>query len=201
MAQLKVNSTAGGIRIVTLTDYGPNTGGGGGTKIIAGSVNGYNMNQHLTTTSTVTFSKVWGAVGNDYADAIDLDSPLEKIEFGKVYVYQNKKLGLSKKYAEKGIIGLATDTQGFMINGRKEDDLPTVSHLPVSVAGFVLAFVDKEYESGTSLTCTKNGFLTKANIFTKIFFPERILATFIKPMKEEIWNEVLVNGRYLVKVK
>ena len=41
----------------------------------------------------------------------------------------------------------------------------------VSVAGFVLAHTDKVYKSGTPLTSSKNGRLTKANVFVKLFFP------------------------------
>ena len=75
----------------------------------------------------------------------------------------------------------------------------------VAVAGFVLAYVDKEYEVGTPLTCTADGCLTEIKLEDKIKYPERVVATYWKNEPNEEWGpegkKVKVNGRRWVKVK
>ena len=74
----------------------------------------------------------------------------------------------------------------------------------VAVAGFVLAYVDKEYKPGTPLTCTENGYLTEIRREDKIEYPERIVATYWKNEPADEWGsdskKVRVNGRKWVKV-
>lgn len=152
----------------------------------------------VNSTGALTASKVYGAVGNDYADAIEIDNEID-VEFGYVYVRdENGNTRKSNKYAEQGVIGISTDTQSFTAHsydGEKD-------RLPISVSGFVLAHCDKEYISGTPLTCTKNGKLTRANIFIRLLKSHLILATYYKSMKDKKeWNEVLVTDRHLVRVK
>ncbi len=76
--------------------------------------------------------------------------------------------------------------------------------MDVAVAGFVLAYVDKEYKPGTPLTCTENGYLTEIKREDKIEYPERIVATYWKSEPADEWGsnsrKVKVNGRKWVKV-
>ena len=82
---------------------------------------------------------------------------------------------------------------------------PDLKQIPIAVAGFALAYVDKEYECGTALVATKEGKLTKANRRTRLFHPERIVATFYKTEIQDFWgsstHKVAVNGRSWVKVR
>lgn len=145
--------------------------------------------------------KVYGAVGNDYADAIEIDNEIE-VEFG--YCYVRDKNGFtrkSNKYAEKGIIGISTNTQSFTAHSYDSDIDFDAKRIPISVSGFVLVYIDKVYPSGTPLTCTKDGKITKANLFTRLFQSERIVGTFYKEITKDIWNEVKVDGRHLIKVR
>ena len=77
--------------------------------------------------------------------------------------------------------------------------------LNVAVSGFVLAYVDREYEVGTPLTCTTDGYLTEIKLEDKMKYPERIVATYWKNEPNEEWGlenkKVRVNGRKWVKVK
>lgn len=144
----------------------------------------------------MTTGKLYAAVYNDLADYTDVEKETP-LKFGYVYVVdENFKHRLSKKYCEEGILGISTDTAGLHM-GLKSD----VKQVPISKAGYVLAYVDKIYRSGTPLTSTKGGRLTEMKREDVVKYPERMVATFYKPEKEKEWKEVKVNGRHWVKVR
>ena len=153
----------------------------------------------IVSASGIKGSKVYNAVWNDLADAIPVDANCVLIP-GRCYCYRDNTYHLSSKYLDEGILGLHSDTYGMLMGGGK-----TAKELYVAVAGFVLAYVDKEYAPGTPLTCDEEGFLTEIRLEDKIKYPERIVATFWKPEPRTLWGpegkEVLVNGRMWVKVK
>ena len=142
--------------------------------------------------------KIFNAVWNDIVDFLELEEELDEIQYGRVYVMDdNFKVKISDSYCQDGIIGIASDTYGFGVGsknlGKKE--------LPISIGGFVLAYVDKQYKTGTPLTCGPNGTLVEMNAGTKIKFPERIIATYLRPEKSDEWNGIKVNGRHWIKVR
>ena len=144
-------------------------------------------------------SKVYNAVWNDLADCIPVNEEAI-IEPGYCYCFDGKKYYKSTKYLEKGIIGIESDTYGMHMGSK-----PGTKQMDVAVSGFVLAYVDKEYESGTPLTCTENGYLTEILKQDKIEYPERIVGTYWKPETEEYWgsrnNKVKVKGRHWIRIK
>lgn len=141
---------------------------------------------------------VYNAVWNDLADCIPVDDEC-KVEPGYCYCFDGEKYYKSTKYLDEGIIGIDSDTYGMNM-GRK----PGLNQMDVAVAGFVLAYVDKEYKPGTPLTCTENGYLTEIKKEDKIEYPERIVATYWKSEPADEWGsdsrKVKVNGRKWVKV-
>lgn len=141
---------------------------------------------------------VYNAVWNDLADCIPVDDEC-KVEPGYCYCFDGEKYYKSSKYLDEGIVGIDSDTYGMNM-GRK----PGLNQMDVAVAGFVLAYVDKEYKPGTPLTCTENGYLTEIKREDKIEYPERIVATYWKSESAEEWGsdsrKVRVNGRKWVKV-
>jgi hypothetical protein len=139
-------------------------------------------------------TRVYNSVWNDIADLLDIEDGVT-IEPGKVYVKDSTGHRQSKRYAEKGSLGIASDTYGFGV-GQKEN----TNQLPLAIGGIVLAYVDREYQCGTPLVSTQDGNLTEANIFIKIFASERILATYYKPERNKHWNNVEVKNRSWVKV-
>jgi hypothetical protein len=141
-------------------------------------------------------TKLVNAVWNDIADYIEVE-PDTPIVFGKAYVYANGHHRLSKEYAEKGVLGIASDTLGFGV-GQKPLNTPQI---PIAIGGFVLAYVDKAYESGTPLTCTENGCLTEMGQGAAMEHPERMIATFYKVEGSPVWNGLEVKGRHWVKVR
>lgn len=142
---------------------------------------------------------VHDAVWNDLIDLIPVDEECE-LEFGKVYCFDGNHYYQSQEYMPAGLIGINSDTGGFVM-GHKEG----VKELQCSVAGFVLAYVDKEYPVGTPLTAGPDGYLTEMKLEDKPYYPERILATYWKSEPSKTWGnslrQVQVNGRKWVKVK
>lgn len=146
-----------------------------------------------------TAPAVYGAVWNDLADSISVDQDCE-LEHGYCYCFDGEKYNKSSKYMDDGIIGIHSDTFGFRMGYEKDK-----KKLDVAVSGFVLAYVDKEYPSGTPLTCTENGYLTEIKKQDKIEYPEKIVASYWKNEPSDEWGteerKVKVNGRKWVKIK
>lgn len=149
--------------------------------------------------ATVKAGYVWGAVFNDLADAIPVGEG-DVLEAGYCYGFDGEHYTKTSEYMQKSYIGIHSDTFGFLM-GHEEGK----EKLNVAVSGFVLAYVDKEYEVGTPLTCTEDGCLTEIKLEDKIKYPERIVATYWKNEPNEEWGpegkKVRVNGRKWVKVK
>ena len=144
-------------------------------------------------------TKVYHAVWNDISDAIEVQDTL-KTDPGYCYFFDGKEYHRTGKYCQKGIIGIHSDTAGSVL-GRKGKH----KELDISVGGFVLAYVDKEYAPGTPLTSAPNGRLTKMSLISRILHPERLVATYWKKETNKEWGDeshkVEVNGRHWVKVR
>ena len=139
-------------------------------------------------------TRVYNAVYNDIADFQDLDDILD---YGKCYIDMGEGVKIANKRCQRGVIGIASDTYGFAVGQKNEG----VNQVPISIAGWVLAQVDKEYYPGTPLTNDEWGQLTEMTPSEKVSFPERILAIYRKPERELYWNNIEVNERHWVKVK
>jgi len=139
-------------------------------------------------------TRFYGAVWNDIVDMIEVEDDLP-IVMGKAYARTEHGHCIAKG-SKQGLLGIASDTFGHALGIR--DD---VKQLPLAIGGFVLAFTDKIYPSGTPLTANRNGDLTKASMFIKMFYPERILATFYKREDSDNYENLDVDGRHWVKVK
>jgi hypothetical protein len=149
----------------------------------------------LTCSGTFTATKVYNAVFNDIADFLEIEEPLDEIQYGRCYVRtKDGKTRLSQEPKERGIIGIASDTYGY---GLGKKDIGT-REIPVAIGGFVLAFCDREYESGDLLTSGPDGVLT--GISVEDSRPGITVAMFHKTPASDEWNGIKVNGRYIVKV-
>ena len=193
---------------ITIVDFRKTANSWSGTQTItaAGAVTSGSTSGALTVSTGGIYAKsgiksdtgVYNAVWNDLADCIPVDDEC-KVEPGYCYCFDGEKYYKSTKYLDEGIIGIDSDTYGMNM-GRK----PGLNQMDVAVAGFVLAYVDKEYKPGTPLTCTENGYLTEIKKEDKIEYPERIVATYWKSEPADEWGsdsrKVKVNGRKWVKV-
>lgn len=160
---------------------------------------GGTISGNLSVSGTITGGTVKGAVFNDLADAIPVGEG-DVLEAGYCYGFDGEHYTKTSDYLQKSYIGIHSDTFGFLMGNEEGKE-----KFNVAVSGFVLAYVDKEYEVGTPLTCTADGYLTEIKFEDKIKYPERIVATYWKNEPNEEWGpenkKVRVNGRKWVKVK
>ncbi len=146
-----------------------------------------------TISGNLSANKVYNAVWNDIVDFVEIDNNVS-IEYGKAYARRNGIVCLAN-VKDKGSLGIASDTYGFGV-GKKDDK----RQIPIAIGGFVLAQVDKVYKFGTQLSFKKNGVITKASIFTRLFNPAKIVGIFDREEKEKFWNGILVKDRHWIKV-
>ena len=143
--------------------------------------------------ATKLFNNTW----NDIADFQDIS---DKLEYGKCYYDTFDGAKICNVRCQKSVIGIASDTFGYAL-GVDSSKLKA----PIAVSGWVLANVDKIYESGDVLTNDENGNLTKMTNDEKLKYPERIVAIYKKPEYKEYFgigkNKIPVNDRHWVKVK
>lgn len=140
---------------------------------------------------------VWNALWNDYADFQQLAGELIP---GKCYRDTFEGATVCSERCQLSVIGIASDTFGMAVgNGRFEREVP------IAVSGWVLAYVDSNYECGTPLTNDQYGNLTEMTLNEKRDYPERLVAIYKKPESEKTFgtegNKIEVNGRHWVKIK
>lgn len=167
--------------------------------VVAGANATITNKYSLGCAGNIIAAKVYGAVWNDIADFIELDpdNPVD-VEYGKVYIRTDTyKVAKASKYAQRGVIGIASDTYGFGVGQKPEG----VKSIPIAIGGWVLAYTDKLYLPGTPLVATRDGKLTKARWWTRVFDSTKILATFDRAELAKAWNGVYVQGRNWVKVR
>lgn len=141
--------------------------------------------------------KVWSAVWNDYADFQLLN---DRLVYGKCYTDAKNGAHISNSRCQMGVIGIASDTFGICVGQGASE-----SQVPIAVSGWVLAYVDKEYPTGTPLTNDENGHLVEMTLQEKRDFPERLLAIYKKKEDLDFFGsenkKVKVDGRHWVMVK
>jgi len=141
-------------------------------------------------------SKIWNSVWNDVADFRLLG---DKLTYGKCYydTLEGAKVCISR--CQLGVIGVASNTFGQALGYLGKNSVP------IAISGWVLAFVDDEYELGTPLTNDENGNLTRMTLEEKQNYPERLIAIYRNKEKFDYWGpinkEIAVNNRHWVKVK
>lgn len=141
--------------------------------------------------------KVWNSVWNDYADFQLLNDELIP---GKCYFDTEDGAKICNQRCQLSVIGLATDTFAQAVGVRDDQ-----AQLPIAVAGWALAFVDKQYPCGTPLTNNENGELTEMTLEEKRNYPERIVGIYKRLEHDKEFGtsskKIQVNGRHWVKVK
>lgn len=142
--------------------------------------------------------KVWNAVWNDVADFQLLS---DKLEYGKCYFDTKDGARICNTRCQMSMIGIASDTFGFGVGGGANPN----HEVPIAVAGWVLAFVDQEYDCGTPLTNDANGNLTAMTKQEKLEYPERITGLYKRREMDKLWGpedkQIEVKGRHWIKVK
>ena len=136
-------------------------------------------------------TKVFNAVWQDIADFQKVEG---RVEFGRAYYMTETGVRICNERCQLGLAGICSDTYGYGIG-------MAPGRAPIAVAGWVLAYVDRIYTPGTSLTNNELGSLTEMSAEEKLLYPERMVALYHKPEVEEYYEKVKVNGRHWVKVR
>lgn len=146
------------------------------------------------------FGRVYNAVWNDYADFIKVEN-FHGVPGKCYYVSKNGEITTTDRYCQKGTLGIHSDTFGYCPGGLNPERDHNSQGLVLGVAGFVLAYVDNDYATGTPLCSGANGYLTKMKIKDRILHPERLVGVYFRPEKEKTYNGVLVKDRAWIKIK
>lgn len=158
----------------------------------ASTING---SSYTVTSSIYGFSYIKADNGNDFADFIYTKKPLSSSNVGLAVT----RKGDNVVVADKGdfVLGIYSDTYGMSVGSSAYGSNNSV---PVAVAGFALAYVDKEYKSGTPLAVKSRGRLTKAGLFRRIFNKKSIVGYFDRKETNDLYVSTHVNGRSWIKV-
>lgn len=167
-----------------------------GNAIFTSSIINGNLNVHengiapgnITATGSITGDRVYNAVWNDIADAITVEDQAVTFEPGYAYAYNGREW-FKTKDKNSPYFGIHSDTAGYVLGYN-----PEINQILIAVGGFVLAYVDKLYESGTFLTYGKDGILTKARR------KDEKIAKFFKEEKNLEYHGIQVNGRSWIKI-
>lgn len=134
-------------------------------------------------------TRVYNAVWNDLAEFFLSD---ENAEYGKIYyIGEDGKIKKTIKRAMESVIGVASDTPGFVLKSEYEDK----GGIAIGLSGSVRVWVKEKIKSGTELVCDKDGFASPATLFEKIFKRGAIVGKAIES------NQATASKRILMLVK
>lgn len=131
---------------------------------------------NLNTKGEITADKVWNAVWMDLAECWDKDNSY-RFSYNIAVVQTKNGIKPSEKRAEKGSVGVISDTYGYVLNSGNFDpkNFEGSKSLPIAIAGRVKVVYKGKIEIGEEVVSYKDGMVVRANIFEKIFKRERIL--------------------------
>jgi len=143
----------------------------------------------------IAAGRIYGASWTpDYAEGMILDKVSEKSpQPGRVYVFTPKGLIRSNKKCQAGTMGIFSDTFGQCINSPGLIDYNDIEKsmkdkkrikIPICLKGQVPVYVKEKIKCFQLLVSGKNGVATKANIFERIFYKERIIGMAIEESKD-----------------
>lgn len=154
----------------------------------------------INTSGTITGSKVYGAVWNDYAE---FRKPAEEIYPGRaVYSDDQGELHVTTERLQP-FEGIVSDTFGFGIGYNHE------ATKPLAVAGRVLAYPDvdrNEFHAGDTVCAGPNGTVSKMTREEIVAYPDRIIGVVSEIPNYEVWKAgysdtaINVQGRIWVRI-
>ena len=164
----------------------------------------YDANNNTTTTQmkitpagTLTATKVYGAVWNDYAEFRESN---EQIEPGRVVIENgDDTLSLSRDRLQPGP-NVVSDTYGFAIGETSK------AKTPIAVSGRVLAYPYESidtFSAGDPVCSGPNGTVSKMTREEVMMYPDRIIGIVSSIPTYKTWgtDNVDVNGRIWIKIK
>lgn len=151
----------------------------------------------ITSAGTLTATKVYGAVWNDYAEFRESN---EQIEPGRVVIENgDDTLSLSRDRLQPGP-NIVSDTYGFAIGETSK------AKTPIAVSGRVLAYPYESidtFSAGDPVCSGPNGTVSKMTREEVMMYPDRIIGTVSSIPTYKTWgtDNVNVNGRIWIKIK
>jgi hypothetical protein len=146
------------------------------------------VKRNATGGATVTdleCDRVFNTGGADFAEGFNFDKN-DKPLSGLVYIQTENGLIPSSKRAQKGTIGIYSDTYAQCVNSKDLIDInPNGSKIPICLAGRVKVYVKEKLEIGDALVSDVKGFATKARWYERLFFRERIIGIVFEPSKDK----------------
>jgi hypothetical protein len=132
--------------------------------------------------------RVHNAIYNDLAECW-LKDVTYNIDYNMVVVQTQHGVKPSTSRAEKGTVGIVSDSYGFLLNdsGMKET-LKESLKVPVCISGRAkVRIVGKDLEIGDEVVSYLHGMAVKASWFEKIFKRDRILGRIDSHVSDDLY--------------
>lgn len=159
-------------------------------QLLVGSSDPYlkiETNGNLTTQGTITASKVYGAVWNDYADALPKD---EEIEPGDIVAKSTSSEGYVKAACmTKMVVGVCSDTYGHLLGGQGSIDTTLETHAPVAVAGNVRVKVKGTVSAGELIVASDTPGVGRA---CSTYIPGTVVGKSLEDKTDEGVSRILI---------
>lgn len=165
-------------------------GGGAGDSFWVAGLTGCTGSGIIGYDGYVYATRVYNAVYNDYADYWRRIPRTRKIP-GRCYSFTKKGLKLTDMRADPACVGICSDTYGHAVGNLQNG-------IPISIGGFLLADVDKEYNTGKLLVPNISGVLTEAT--DEEIIMQKSVAKYLYKETKTKTKGVWVNDRHWVKV-
>lgn len=163
------------------TTANPGTGG----KVLAAITEAENYDSVVDVSGYFFAGRVYNAVYNDLAECWEVATE-HNLVYKKVAVQTRDGIRLARKRAEKGTVGIVSNSYGFILGseGYNEQDTTNTKKLPIAISGRVEALYQGSLTIGDEVVSSKNGNVIKANFFEKIFLRDRIIGV-VDSIKDE----------------
>lgn len=179
-AQLNGGATLGASDSITFTTGGDTLSGS--TNVASSGGTG------IVQTGYFAADRVYNAVWNDLAEYFLTD---EKIELpGRVYaIYgDDQKVELAKFRACTRVVGLCSDSAAYVMKSEYKEKGAVL----IAMSGTVKAWVKEVINPGDLLVTDKDGYISKARWYEKLFNPHSIVAKAIEGSKDNNAKRILV---------
>lgn len=104
--------------------------------------------------ATLTATKVYNAVFNDYAEWYEKQDTEESFEPGDILIWDDSGVKKSDKFADSRVIGVYSDSYGHILGGEKLDNMEdnNKTHVPIGLSGRVDVKVVGKIKPGDLIT-------------------------------------------------
>lgn len=111
---------------------------------------GLQITGNISSTGTITGSKVYNAVWNDYAEWFEKEEKLEEFEPGDICVWDINGVTKSSKPNDRLVVGVVSDTYGHILGGEQLENMEdnNKNYVPIGLIGRVKVKVKGPVKKG-----------------------------------------------------